>query len=230
MSCISSKFLLSEDVFVSQLASRARLLNADFQRSILAVIRSHTADGNAYSDPLSPGKGDARGKSQNSSPRGQESRCSSPGHVGNSSCRSVSPGRARRVMAQVLLAVTGYGNENDFVEREHYDQSIGDAADGCTVLMCSFQGCPPAPVEVHSAPPKGIARMREKLRKYAAPHPKAIWPLSANILDPLRASVICHGPSQMLEVLGWFADSESRVGMRVCRMKNKFSFSEAEVW
>ena len=38
------------------------------------------------------------------------------------------------------------------------------------------------------------------LCRYAPPHPKAIWPLSANILDPVRASVVCSGPSQIIQV------------------------------
>ena len=36
--------------------------------------------------------------------------------------------------------------------------------------------------------------------RYAPPHPKATWPLSANILDPVRASVVCSGPSQIIQV------------------------------
>ena len=38
------------------------------------------------------------------------------------------------------------------------------------------------------------------LCRYAPPHPKAVWPLSANILDPVRASVVCSGPSQIIQV------------------------------
>ena len=40
--------------------------------------------------------------------------------------------------------------------------------------------------------------MREKLAEYAAEG--ATWPLTANILDPVRSSVVCNGPAQMLEV------------------------------
>jgi hypothetical protein len=44
--------------------------------------------------------------------------------------------------------------------------------------------------------------MREKLAEYAAEG--AAWPLCANILDPVRASVVCGGPGQMVEVAEWF--------------------------
>ncbi len=36
--------------------------------------------------------------------------------------------------------------------------------------------------------------------RYAPPSSKAEWPLAANILDPLRASVVADGPHQMRQV------------------------------
>ena len=41
-------------------------------------------------------------------------------------------------------------------------------------------------MQIYAAPPKSSSRMRDKLLKYAPPHPKAIWPLAANILDPVQ--------------------------------------------
>ena len=41
--------------------------------------------------------------------------------------------------------------------------------------------------------------MREKLAEYKADG--AEWPLTACILDPIRSSLVCSGPSQMLEVI-----------------------------
>ena len=55
-------------------------------------------------------------------------------------------------------------------------------------------------MEVHPGPVKRVSRMNTKLAKYAPPHPRGVWPLAANILDPLRASVVCDGPAQILEV------------------------------
>ena len=40
--------------------------------------------------------------------------------------------------------------------------------------------------------------MREKLSEYAAEG--APWPLAASILDPVRLSIVCEGPAQILEV------------------------------
>ena len=54
-------------------------------------------------------------------------------------------------------------------------------------FMCTFSGRQSL-LEVHPAPPKRLARMREKLAKYLPPHPRSRWPLAANILDPIRAS------------------------------------------
>ena len=79
------------------------------------------------------------------------------------------------------------------------------------------------------------------------------WPLCANILDPVRASVVCSGPSQIMQVLSWYTGSASEIatkesdaiepaaaadscelqrraiGMPMCRMKNKFAFAKDEL-
>lgn len=39
--------------------------------------------------------------------------------------------------------------------------------------------------------------MREKLLEYAPPHPKAIWPLAANILDPVAPA---RPPTNLMRV------------------------------
>ncbi len=80
-------------------------------------------------------------------------------------------------------------------------------------------------VEVHTAQPKSDARMKAKLHKYAHPHPRAEWPLCANILDPIRASIVCCGPRQVLRVLSWLLEQQDPAGLKICRVKNKFAFS-----
>lgn len=49
--------------------------------------------------------------------------------------------------------------------------------------------------------------MREKILSYASPSLAGMQygdetqlPLAANILDPIRATVLCNGPEEMLEV------------------------------
>ena len=44
-------------------------------------------------------------------------------------------------------------------------------------------------------------RMAEKLFKYSPPHPRATWPFAANILDPVRCSIICPSTNTMLQVV-----------------------------
>jgi hypothetical protein len=70
---------------------------------------------------------------------------------------------------------------------------------GPQVMMCLFaEG--PSFVAVHQGPVKGLARMREKLLEYAhAGDAWADWPLTANILDPIRTTIVCNGPSQILQ-------------------------------
>jgi len=155
----------SEEVFLAQLALRARLLNDEFQRKILGVC------------------------SQNVGPA-----CQAPTAVGIERLSSAGKG-------------------------------------GCegTEIECLFmEGM--STVEVHTAAPKGLVRMREKLRKYAPPHPRGVWPLCANILDPLRvAVVVAGGPSQILQVIQWFTEHEEENSLPVRRLKNKFSRPEEAV-
>ncbi len=62
-------------------------------------------------------------------------------------------------------------------------------------------------MEVLGGPAKEMSRMREKLAEYAPPHLRGAWPLAANVLDPVRASVVTHCPSSMLQVVRWFVEA-----------------------
>lgn len=55
-------------------------------------------------------------------------------------------------------------------------------------------------VEVFFANVKKPSRMREKLARYEPPYPGSRWPLTAHILDPVRLSVVCSGPSDIMQV------------------------------
>ena len=76
------------------------------------------------------------------------------------------------------------------------------------------------------------------------------WPLCANILDPVRASVVCNGPAQILQVFEWFSGwsrsksaaagieegiknekerAAAALRLPVCRVKNKFAFNKEEL-
>jgi hypothetical protein len=64
--------------------------------------------------------------------------------------------------------------------------------------------------------------------RYAPPHPSAIWPLSANILDPVRISLVVHGPARVLEVAQWFRD-HSVAELQVLRVKNRFALQREDI-
>jgi hypothetical protein len=67
------------------------------------------------------------------------------------------------------------------------------------VMLCLFAEGPNF-VAVHQGPVKGMARMRGKLLEYAhAGDVWADWPLTANIMDPIRTTIVCNGPSQILQ-------------------------------
>ena len=93
-------------------------------------------------------------------------------------------------------------------------------------ILCQFQNHT-AFVEIYPAPIKTTARMREKVVEYEMN--QQIWPFSANILDPIRASIVCNGPAEIMEVVSWFASNEDETGLRLCRIKNKFAFSDDDL-
>ena len=107
------------------------------------------------------------------------------------------------------------------------------AALAAVEVRCAFAGAAASDVGVWPAPTKTAARMREKLVEYAAEG--AAWPLTAQILDPVRVSVVCQGPAEMLEVAQWFMEDgqaagrggrECRGRLPVCRVKNKFALEK----
>ncbi|EKX31446.1 hypothetical protein GUITHDRAFT_122367 [Guillardia theta CCMP2712] len=153
--------VLEEDLFLSQLHSRANLLDQEFQRRVFELVASHAS--------------------------------ASPSLQHHSHLASGSSSAGSR---------SGIFVDCDF-------------EDGRSV------------VEVCSAPVKRKERMREKLEDYA--EDGKTWPLTRHILDPVRSSIVCEGPSQMLEVLGWVTGSSSMHPlMPLVRVKNKFAVEEVE--
>ena len=73
--------------------------------------------------------------------------------------------------------------------------------------------------------------MRAKLLKYGQGHPRGRWPLAANILDPVRATVVCEGAQQILEIVEWFGTAKKSgvLGIKICRIKNRFTASDVNL-
>jgi hypothetical protein len=70
--------------------------------------------------------------------------------------------------------------------------------------------------------------------RYAPPHPGGTWPLSANILDPVRLSLVADGPTHILRTASWFSDAAlsarpCAAGMTVVRVKNGFGLGREDV-
>jgi hypothetical protein len=71
--------------------------------------------------------------------------------------------------------------------------------------------------------------MQEKLARYMPPYPGSRWPLAAHIKDPVRMSIVCSGPADMVKTVQWFVDTQTQTGLEVCRIKNKFLLTDHEV-
>ena len=93
-------------------------------------------------------------------------------------------------------------------------------------VPCQFRGGV-FPVWVAPAQSKKFPRMTEKVQEYVKAG--ADWPRTACILDPVRASIVCHGAAQIIEVAEWFLSASALQNFSVCRVKNKFALSSSEL-
>jgi hypothetical protein len=67
----------------------------------------------------------------------------------------------------------------------------------------AFPNCPQDPCEFSNLWSEvRLVRSLKRIRgRYAPPHPRGEWPLCANIMDPVRTSVVCNSPAKILEVV-----------------------------
>ncbi len=164
------------------------------------------------------------------------------GATDHSRQRSESPSRQalsnrlQRDLSGSLMSSVRSKSHGSEPMRSRGSQSMSVAALAAVEVQCVFAGGVASDVSVCPAPTKTAARMREKLAEYEAEG--AIWPLTAQILDPVRASVVCHGPAEMLEAAQWFVEngqpaaldgSKRQSRLRVCRVKNKFALAKEEL-
>ncbi len=256
--------VLDEEVFVSQLQRRARLLDDGFQAAVLRAVQAFAipfencaADNQSLTGvsigcdraiPLDGHHDNATtsaveqtfvsvtlfrlnsASSTISNTRMDQGTLAHPslsnwrkwdGKVGN----SYKEGDLRRQYSLPSRKSSGvFDTVSDEQSSRLKESSSGD--DGVVTLECNFR-LGPGQVDVHRAPVKTAGRMLEKLAEYAAKG--AAWPLTGCILDPVRASVVCAGPEEMMEVLRWFEGREEQTGLKVVRVKNKFGFKKEDL-
>mmetsp|Transcript_31044 Transcript_31044/g.83369 ORF Transcript_31044/g.83369 Transcript_31044/m.83369 type:complete len:391 (-) Transcript_31044:332-1504(-) len=253
-----------EEVFVSQLARRASLLDSTFQRSVYEVLSRHAISKVSLSgkEPI------VSSSSSNASEEGDTNTGLSVSRNmpdGGNHVRAENHNNHNNHSAKARWEDgAGEGSVSDAHENQSENSQPKDAnpaangldskdpppivrlqywfkrSDGRSPADGGERGAEEHPhrsnshdsdgwrdwVELRQAKPKKTSRMLEKLRKYSPPHPRAHWPLAANILDPVRCSIICNGASAMLQVHRWFADRQDKSSIPICRIKNKFSLGE----
>ena len=232
--------VLDEEVFVSQLQRRAKILDNGFQSAVLRVVQafqvvSSSADCPVDNQSLAPVEigcqcdlvttDAAYQTSINILPRVQLSSWhKSDAQVAGSSEDDIArqPNRFQRRASSRML--DKHWEEQSSTTCWHGGSSA--IPEGLVTLECKFCSGP-GKVEVHKAPVKTAGRMLEKLSEYAIS--REPWPLTACILDPVRASVVCAGPAEMVEAFGWFEGREEQTGLKVVRVKNKFALKKEEL-
>jgi hypothetical protein len=237
---------MDESVFIAQLSKRAQLLDHAFQAAVREVVQRHAAARSEFV-PITAGRllqhsGAPVKSTRRDSQHPQGGDLPDSGSKTFSRVDAGSPDKLELDASGGLLvqvgAPTSRESKQDACEvnrcasdscRGASQSAVNQRAStamrggeyGAQRLLCQFKDGA-SEVLVDAAPPKAVERMREKMTKYVPPHPASRWPLSANILDPIRASVVCHGASQVLQVLGWFAELQEETGLRICRIKNRF--------
>ena len=252
-----SRPLDGEDIFISQLRQRAQLLNDAFQERLIELLKRHSAH------DFSGDKDEPRvGVAAQSAFHGWRKESSS----GAKDSDLVFVDKSRQVTSVTVTDdhdghIAKSGNQAsleylpELADRTAMNRtlssaySLGDSVGTGLEIFCAFccDGGAQGLVSFHPAPPKTKERMREKLAEYVVDG--AEWPLAACILDPIRASVVCETPAQMLEVAGWFLDQptegipddelnssqlppeqvSAKGKLRVCRVKNKFAIGQDQL-
>ncbi len=236
----ASRPLNREEIFISQIRQRAQLLDEAFQQRLVALIQSHSVK-----------EGWAAETKRVEDDQGC-TRSSSPSTINNT--RAALPERSH-IHRQWLWGKTSSCCFSNYMATriEEVSAAAGHTWDTTSVsstgaeVLCAFcsAGSELGLVIVHPAQPKSMERMREKVAEYASDC--AEWPRTACILDPIRASVVCETPGQMLEVASWFLKQQSdrdgpsarrmpeperataEWGLRVCRVKNKFAMDNDQL-
>jgi len=232
---------LDEQIFLAQLVFRAVRLNDAFQAAAASLLLAHGTLSNAIELPP-PSPNDfqlQRRKSSKSRLERQSSSDLSLQHLPSASdectlsaldSRNSGAMLSAKLVTPVMTAYQGMSSRRSSLQpsgsfrggKGSSSQPISSSA-ASAIFKCHFaEG--DGDVEVHYAPIKTFARMLEKVEEYAKEG--SVWPLSANILDPVRLSIVCSGPAQILQVAQWFIEAEPHYALQVCRVKNKFGVPE----
>jgi hypothetical protein len=247
----SSTALLDEEIFITQLHRRAVLLNDEFQKKVLDIVAEHAvADQEEQMVKLHRLSSVAfsnssrnqiqftsslvyRADPNRAASDQQASSSKSSTTTGDTTATATLPAERKGSGAELFPARIPSLTTNRHPSMREFRKVKGDPGELLgTRMTCIFTSGASGPVEVWPAPEKAPGRMREKLSEYAAEG--VPWPRCAQILDPVRASVVCEGPEQMVQVAEWFLrqapqiesySMEPDTRLVVCRVKNKFAFS-----
>jgi len=187
-----------EEIFLQQLYRRARILSRPFQKRVFQEICRHAAKENLTFDV-----GSLIEPANLRSPTNDATSSTIPSQGANAhgaACEANSSFSAARALRRKTRGARIV--DCLFNTPRHSDSSGPELASSSYI----------SPVEVKFAPVKTLARMREKVKEYD--FPEANWPLSANILDPVRISLICEGPLEIVEVVRWFFEAEEESNLR----------------
>ncbi len=245
--CVSG---LNEEVFLAQLHRRSLLLNKEFQDAVMGVVMCHVeldsmtktveallnrrASSSAPSSIEAPlmsinrQLGWTKHILQSFSSTSALSTCKDSGGPPRSG--KLHLGLASDTHREFQWKGSLMGTSDIFTESTDLDGPHG------TQITCRFSDGMDV-VEVFPAPIKTLARMQEKVLEYSAEAASTAggklgngWPQTARILDPIRSSIVCNGPTHILEAFQWFSEGgEGCSSKPICRFKNRFSFAKEEL-
>ena len=250
--------LKGEEIFVAHLYHRAQLLNPEFQGRILELVQGHAVPENDMQEAENRMEPMADVSLEHYLPEVGQAVVVNIGSGFDNTCNVGTAANTPFVQAGAGISLstahltfrnvsggTPINHSHLKNESDRHQQSNSLCGSCSHDLRCIFSGGSRDRVEVCAGTVKTQTRMREKLAEYAMEG--MAWPLTACILDPVRASVVCTGPAQILEVANWFinagnaslansGDSDMQARgwdlegkLLVCRIKNKFSLDKFQL-
>ena len=198
--------LLDEEVFIAQLFRRAKLLNNSFFEKILQILWSHAVPDHAKASPTCLNADPSLHSERNLDSALRDKAESSTIQADAVTVSTVFAALDGNSTMQQYFQLTplldpAYLFRTNSSTLSNVDRSTEISSNEnlrLEVITCRLHERLMT-LELHAAPVKTVSRMRQKLVEYSSENYS--WPLAANILDPIRCSIVCDSPREMLEVV-----------------------------
>lgn len=232
--------ILDEDLYVTALRRRALLLNEGFQSKVRAAVERRFGAEPIEVVPDEDMEASRRNEEESTKRRswGREKKFDlEAGGFGGGSSRK---GRRQSWRCQHLQLQQQQQQHEAVLRAVHVVERVHAAPVKTKARMQEKLFAYAAPdssphVSNHHrnlAPPPDVGREEKawegKFAGAEGERRKQEHPLTANILDPVRCTVVCRGAKEILEHARWLIADGEALGLPVVRVKNKFAMENSD--